>query len=158
IEDVTERKRAEDELRRTRAFLDTVIENVPATIIVKEARGDRRYALVNRAGERLFGLTREQVISRTVFECFAPRRAEVIDARDRQLLACGEMVFDEDEVPMPDGGQRHLTSRRLLIRGEDDTPQYLLVVIDDVTEQRRAKEQLIEANETLQAVINASPV
>jgi two-component system, cell cycle sensor histidine kinase and response regulator CckA len=158
IEDVTERKRGEDELRRTRSFLDTVIENVPATIIVKEASGDRRYALVNRAGERLFGLSREQVIGKTAFDCFAPRRAELIDARDRQLLACSEEVFHEDTVEMPDGDNRHLTSRRLLILGEDNTPQYLLVVIDDVTEQRRAKEQLIEANETLQAVINASPV
>jgi two-component system, cell cycle sensor histidine kinase and response regulator CckA len=158
IEDVTERKRAEDDLRRTRSFLDTVIENVPATIIVKEASGDRRYVLVNRAGERLFGLSREQVIGKTAFDCFAPRRAELIDARDRHLLARGEQVFDEDTVEMPGGENRHLTSRRLLIRGEDETPQYLLVVIDDVTEQRRAKEQLIEANETLQAVINASPV
>ena len=36
-EDVTERYRAEKELERTRNFLDTVIENVPVTILVKDA-------------------------------------------------------------------------------------------------------------------------
>jgi len=50
--DITDRKRAEGELRRTREFLDTIIENVPAMISVKEAR-EQRYVLVNRAGEQL---------------------------------------------------------------------------------------------------------
>ena len=35
-EDITERKRAERELEQTRAFLDTIIENVPSPIIVKD--------------------------------------------------------------------------------------------------------------------------
>ena len=46
--DITERKRAEDELRNTREFLDTVVENVPTPIVVKNA-GDRSYVLINRA-------------------------------------------------------------------------------------------------------------
>ena len=37
-EDITERKRAERELEQTRAFLDTIIENVPSPIIVKDAQ------------------------------------------------------------------------------------------------------------------------
>src|SRR5262249_53788843 len=41
---ITERHRAEQELQKTRNFLDTVIENVPATIIVKDAQ-DLRYVL-----------------------------------------------------------------------------------------------------------------
>ncbi len=35
-EDITERKRAERELEQTRSFLDTIIENVPSPIVVKD--------------------------------------------------------------------------------------------------------------------------
>ncbi|HEY5505162.1 MAG TPA: PAS-domain containing protein, partial [Sedimentisphaerales bacterium] len=65
---ITNRKRSEDELRQTKLFLDTVIENVPIPIAVKhvpnlatDAR-DCRFTLLNLAGEELLGVPREQVI------------------------------------------------------------------------------------------------
>jgi PAS domain S-box-containing protein len=70
-EDITERRRAERELERTKSFLDTVIENVPATIVVKHA-DDRRYVLVNRAGERHFGLPASQMVGKTAEQIFNP--------------------------------------------------------------------------------------
>jgi two-component system, NtrC family, sensor kinase len=52
--DITARKRAEDEARSTREFLSIVIENVPVSIVVKDAV-DLRYVLVNRAAEEISG-------------------------------------------------------------------------------------------------------
>ena len=72
IDDVTDRKQQEDELRRTRTFLDSIVENVPAMLTVKDAH-DLRYALVNRAAEQLFGLTRDEIVGKTAIEVF-PRR------------------------------------------------------------------------------------
>ncbi len=54
-EDITERRRAEQERDRSQVFATTVIENVPATIVVKDAK-TLRYVLVNRAGEAYFGV------------------------------------------------------------------------------------------------------
>jgi PAS domain-containing protein len=62
-EDITERRQAERDRDRTKAFLDTVIENVPVTLVVKDAQ-DHRYVLVNRAAEELTGLTRGEVIGK----------------------------------------------------------------------------------------------
>ena len=59
-EDITERRRAERERDRNQAFLDLVVENVPAAIYVKDAC-DLRYVLVNRAGEENFGLSADQI-------------------------------------------------------------------------------------------------
>jgi hypothetical protein len=44
-EDITERRKAELERDRAKAFLDTVIENVPVTLVVRDAR-DCRFVLV----------------------------------------------------------------------------------------------------------------
>src|SRR6185437_12209395 len=56
-EDITERKRAERELEHTRSFLNTVIENVPTPIIVKDIP-ELRYLLINGAAEKLLGVDR----------------------------------------------------------------------------------------------------
>jgi PAS domain-containing protein len=53
-EDITEFRQARTELERAQAFLNTVIENVPVTVYVKEAN-KQRYILANRAFEELLG-------------------------------------------------------------------------------------------------------
>ncbi len=58
-EDISERRSAVAEIERTRTFLDTVIENVPVTVFVKDAQSNR-YILVNRAAEAMWGISREQ--------------------------------------------------------------------------------------------------
>ncbi len=60
IIDVTQAKRAEAEVLRTREFLDAVVENMPAPVIVKDAR-TLRHILINRAAES--------------FLCVGPRRS-----------------------------------------------------------------------------------
>src|SRR5499427_10466531 len=84
-EDITDRHRAGKELERTRNFLDTVLENVPATIVVKDAR-DLRYLLLNRASEEFYGIPREQILGRTARDIFPLGQAEEMEARDRRLL------------------------------------------------------------------------
>jgi PAS domain S-box-containing protein len=159
IDNVTERRRAEEELRRTRAFLDMIIENVPATIIVREAGGDRRYVLINRACEEFLGVTRDKVIGKTVREVLPPSAADSIEKRDEELLERGNAIFDlENLLNTPDKGDRYMTAQRLIVRDDKNEPMYLLTVIDDVTERRLAQDRLIEANELMQAVIDASPV
>ena len=59
-EDITEQRRAEKELERAKSFFDTVLENVPVTIFVKDAK-DFTYLLINRAGEEYHGIPREQI-------------------------------------------------------------------------------------------------
>jgi len=141
--DLTARKMAEDELRRTRAFLDTVIESVPASIAVREAKDDHRYVLINRACEKFLGVTRDRVIGRTVHEVLPPAAADFLEARDRDLLEQGHEIFDaESLLTTPDQGDRYLTARRLLIRDDNHQPQYLLAVIEDVTKRRMLEEQL----------------
>src|SRR5262249_51892681 len=60
-EDVTEQSKAQIELEETRAFLQTVIDHVPASILVKDAK-DLHCVLLNRAAQTFFGLPAEQVI------------------------------------------------------------------------------------------------
>ena len=138
-EDVTEQLRSERELQRTKAFLHTVIENVPATLIVKDAH-DQSYKLINRAGEEFFGLRRDQMIGKTSHELFSKEHADLVVARDNKVLTTGEQLLVENvPVPTPHHGTRVVTTRRLAIPGEDGQPRYMLSVLEDITERRHAE-------------------
>jgi diguanylate cyclase (GGDEF)-like protein/PAS domain S-box-containing protein len=140
-EDITERRRAERELERTKSFLDAVIESVPATIVVRSAQ-DLKYVLVNRAGERYYGVPRQQMIGRTATDVFPARTAAFIAEGDRRLIELGEESYDQQAIETPGNGTRIVNARRLVICGDDGRPQYLLSVIEDVTERKQAEDRI----------------
>jgi diguanylate cyclase (GGDEF)-like protein/PAS domain S-box-containing protein len=141
-EDITEQRRAEQELARTKNFLDTVIENVPSTIFVKDAR-DFRFVLVNRAGEEFFGLPAEQIIGKTSYEFLPKAAADSVAARDYELLRVGRQDFyQEQPLHLPGHETRLVSTRRRVIHGADGEPQYLIVLVDDITEQKRAEARI----------------
>jgi diguanylate cyclase (GGDEF)-like protein/PAS domain S-box-containing protein len=136
IIDLTDRNRAEEEVRRTRKFLDTIIENVPSNIVVKELPSFR-YLLVNRAGEKQFDLPREQMIGKTAAEIFPKETADLIHAQDVQLLDSGlEQHSHEHTIVTPTRSNRVVSTTRLPVKGEEGKPQYMITVIDDLTERK----------------------
>jgi diguanylate cyclase (GGDEF)-like protein/PAS domain S-box-containing protein len=137
--DMTERKRAEDELRHMREFLDAVIENVPVTIFVKDAR-EGRYELTNKAAEGLLGISRKDLIGRTAEEIFSPAVAARVRQDDCELLACGRTLFHAERPLETSGnGTRIVNSTRLLIHDRDGRPQHIMRVVEDITERKRAE-------------------
>src|ERR1700732_1259382 len=141
LEDITEKLRVERERDRNREFLDLIIDNVPAAIFVKKA-SDLRYVLVNRAGEKFWGISRAGMIGKTSHVIFPKAEADRMTARDDQLLQTGQPLFEERQIDTPRGGMRSIVSRRLSVRGESGKSQYMVAVIEDVTERKRADERI----------------
>ncbi|HWV40787.1 PAS-domain containing protein [Pseudorhodoplanes sp.] len=141
-EDITERRRAERERDRSRAFADTVIENVPATIVVKDA-ATLRYVLVNKAGEEYYGLPRGEMIGKRTDEVFSKQEADTIFTHDKELLETKQPRFyDERPLKTPNGEHRIATTTRIPILDAQGEPQYLLTVIDDRTGRKRAEAEI----------------
>ncbi len=141
-EDITERKSAERELENARAFLDTIIENVPSPIIVKSLP-DRRYVLINRAAENHLGVKRDTMLGRLARDFMAPDTAAIVDANDQRLIETGKpFFFGEHTIVTPGNGTRIATSTRLPLFDPDGKPQYLVSVIDDVTDRKRSEQRI----------------
>jgi diguanylate cyclase (GGDEF)-like protein/PAS domain S-box-containing protein len=136
--DITERRRVELERDRSQKFLTTIIENVPAPIFVKEAN-ERRYVLVNRAGETFWGVSRAEMIGKTSHEVFPKEEADRIAVRDAQLLQSDQPIFEEHQVLTPRNGRRTIVSKRLVVSEDDGKSRYVVGVIEDVTERKRAE-------------------
>jgi diguanylate cyclase (GGDEF)-like protein/PAS domain S-box-containing protein len=141
-EDISVRRRAERELEHTRGFLDLIINSVPSTIVVKELP-ELRYVLVNKSGEQYFGMPREQMIGKTAAQLFARETAAAITAADQEVVCSGQPLRQDAKPVLHRGGRdRIVTSVRLPVLGANGEPQYVLGVIDDITERKQAESRI----------------
>src|ERR1700726_1461435 len=129
-------------LGRTQKFLDSIIENMPLSVAVKDAQ-DRCYILINRTAEAIFGIVRGDLIGRstndpsnkeTASDLF-PLAAEALQTRELQTI--GEHV-----VHTPHNGTRILTTRNLSIPDETGEQRYLLSLAEDITERKQAEARI----------------
>ncbi|HEY1311111.1 MAG TPA: diguanylate cyclase, partial [Pseudolabrys sp.] len=156
-EDITERKKAERELEQTRSFLNTIVEHVPSPIIVKDIP-NLKYILVNRAAEKYFGLDRKAIIGKATGDLLSKASARLIENEDRKALESGQISFlDEHSVVTPGNGMRIATATRMPVTGPDGKPQYLISVINDVTDHKRDERELEQARSFLNTIIENVP-
>ncbi|QOZ54533.1 diguanylate cyclase [Bradyrhizobium sp. CCBAU 53338] len=129
-------KRAEQDLLRAREFLDSIIENIPIAVFAKDAR-DSRYILLNRAGEEYYGMPRDEMLGKTPEQLFPDDVARFVDEQDRRVVETGSpMVLEGHRLKVGvNGRDRVVNSRKLLVRDSNGAPQYLVGVIEDVTER-----------------------
>jgi PAS domain S-box-containing protein len=129
-------------LGRTQNFLDSIIENMPVSVAVKDAR-DRCYVLINRTAEAIFGIARGDLIGRrgqdssnreTATDLF-PLAGEALRTRELQTI-------DEHVVHTHHNGTRILTTRNLSIPDETGEPRYLLSLSEDITERKQAEARI----------------
>jgi PAS domain S-box-containing protein len=140
--EVRVRERAEQRARRQERFLESIVENIPDMIFVKDA-AELRFVLFNRAGEELLGHPRAELHGKNDHDFFPPEEAAFFIAKDREVLEQGR-VFDIQEEPIHTGarGVRLLRTKKIPILDERGRPEYLLGISEDITERRRAEEQL----------------
>ena len=149
IHDITKAKQASDELSRTKKFLDAVIENVPVPIVVRDVSGlemnarNSRFYLFNRAYEELTGDSRHDLIGKTADEIYPPDRANlVVNADNEAMMSDGVVDVREHTIQTSAKGPRLVTGKKTVIKNDDGKPQYLLTVLDDITDRRRAEERI----------------
>jgi diguanylate cyclase (GGDEF)-like protein/PAS domain S-box-containing protein len=99
--------------------------------------------LVNQAYEAFIGLSRDKIIGKTVFDLFSRKDAEFITAFDREAVRFNKrLIVGNVAVNTPINGPRLADTTRLVVGDENGRAEHLLVVIDDVTEKRKAEEKI----------------
>ena len=134
-EDVTELRQRERILERMERFLATIIENVAEGIIAKDAR-NLRYVFVNKAAEKMIGMSRGEIIGKTARELFSAEAAELIERRDKQLLAQKQQLEPiVDTIDNPARGRRVISARRVQIGAAGEESHMFVTMIEDRTEK-----------------------
>jgi len=137
--------RAEEEMRRAESFLNSIIENVPSTIFVKDA-AELRYVRVNRAFEDLTGRSRSEILGKTDRDLFPADEAEFFAAKDREALGRPTVTDIPDRpVHTAAGEVRIVHTRKLPIADSAGVSQYVLGISDDITERKAGERALAAA-------------
>jgi PAS domain S-box-containing protein len=103
VEDVTERKRADEELARTQKFQKAILDNIPDPAWLKDANG--RFLACNEQLARLFGQSAERVLGKTVSD-FVLWEADRLEHRDQAVLKSSKAVSGEERLIDAEGKVR----------------------------------------------------
>jgi PAS domain S-box-containing protein len=135
------------ELSAANLFLDSMIENIPNMIFVKDAK-ELRFVRLNRAGEDLLGFSRDELIGKNDFDFFPPDQAEQFVSADRETLRKRRLVdIPEETIQTKDKGTRILHTKKIPILNSAGEPSFLLGISEDITETRKVQEALAQAQE-----------
>ena len=146
--DITLRKHEEIEIRSSRNFLQSLINNLPLLIYVKSARPENfgQILIWNQAAETVTGYRPDQVIGKRDADAFPPGFGLTTPAEDLAMLDT-PMVVDLPEKPVsrPDGSMRYLHTMSVPLFDADGDLEYILCIAEDVTRRREQDQNLREA-------------
>lgn len=151
--EIVERQHAEEVARASEHFLNSIIENIPDVIFVKEA-ATLHFVRCNKAAEQLLGYGREELIGRSVHDLFPAQEADFFTLKDRAVLESRQMVDVPEEPVQTRHGTRLVHTMKIPIVDVRGEPQFLLGISRDITEQKRAEEELRRYREHLEDMIH----
>jgi hypothetical protein len=156
--DITSRKVAETEIISTRRFLESVLNNLPVAIVAKEA-AELRFALWNPAAEAMIGYTAVEALGKTYHDLFPKEQADFFVAKDREVLANGQVIDISEEPFTTSGGElRYLHTKKAVIPDAFGNPQYVLAIAEDITDQKRATAALQQSQQRLSLMVQQTPL
>jgi PAS domain S-box-containing protein len=144
--DISERRRAADELRATRDYLDSIINSIADPVFVKDSQ--HRLVLVNEAECALAGSRREDLIGKTDYDFFPAEQVDVFRRTDDLVLESGEANINE-EVITDASGRTHTIVTHKSRYVDPDGNRFIVGVIRDVTERKMAEDQRRELERRL---------
>ncbi len=154
-QDITDQKRAAEALRESEEFLNSIVENIPVMVFVKDAR-TFRFVRLNRAGERILGYPRERLVGQDTSALVPPHEEEHFNAIDRLVATAGQVVeIPEETITNPTAGTIVMHTIKVPIFGDDGKPRYVLGISEDITARKTAEQGRRESEERYRHIIES---
>jgi PAS domain S-box-containing protein len=144
------------ELSESETFLNTLLDAIPIPIYYKERTG--RYLGCNRAYETLYGLNREHLLGKTVFDVNSRDLAEIGHAKDRELFENGGVQHYESQVESAHGLLLDVIFNKAVFTDSRGAVSGLVGTILDITKRKRAETRLQEQLHFLQQLLDSIPI
>ena len=150
--DVTERRKIEEELRQAEARYRTLVEQIPAMVYVEDAKGRMVTLYDSPQIEYLFGYPRDLHKKDPDYwvKIIHPDDRERVMAEDARTGTIGDRFSQEYRVLARDGRVVWVRDDAVLVPDEEGTPLTWQGVIYDITERKRAEEEIQRLNASLE--------
>ena len=140
VHDITERHKAEIEVKEQLYFIEQLVEAIPNPLFYKDDQG--RYLGCNHAFERYVGRPRQELVGKSVYEISPKELADRYYAADKELFDNPGVQTYEAKVKSTDGEQKEVMFYKATFNKSDGSLGGLVGVILDITERKRAEENL----------------
>jgi PAS domain S-box-containing protein len=149
IREREERLKAEKKLKESERFLNSVVENIPNMIFVKDAK-DLRFVQLNKAGEELLGYSCESLIGKNDYDFFPKEEADFFTRKDKEVLASQKLLdIPEERIQTKGDIIKFLHTKKIPIMDENGEPLFLLGISEDITDRKRAEAEKEKLEEQL---------
>lgn len=139
IQDITERKRADEALRENEARLRIVTDSIPGAISYVDS--ERRFGFVNAVFAEWYGIPREQIVGRKAREIMSEADYRFVAPWGGRALQGEDVVF-ERTMATPGQPSRHLLVRYFPDRDANGTVRGFYSLAIDISERKQAEERL----------------
>ncbi len=149
LTDITAIRQAQENLRRERDLLRTLIDSTPDYIFLKDAEG--RFILTNTAHAYAAGnIQPDDLIGKTAFNVFAPHLAAQFHADDQKIMLSGEALINaERETVDAQGNRKFVLTTKIPWRDKDGKILGLVGISRDITDRKQfqAQKTVLEAEQ-----------
>lgn len=182
VEDITERKQAEEKLHRSeqvalelardamaaraaaeeaartlagqRAELQLILDATPASIFYKDR--ENCFVRVNRAFAENMGAPKEELEGRSTFDIYPREQAEAYWRDDKEVMASGHPKLNIVEPMQSPAGELWMRTGKVPCRDPDGNIIGVIGFAVDITDSLKAEEALRESEERLRSAIEGS--
>ncbi|MGO9018489.1 MAG: PAS domain S-box protein [Syntrophobacteraceae bacterium] len=154
--DKTERKRAEEALRESEELYRTVVRLSPDPIFVADQNGS--LVFTSPKALQMFGYPPDdQVLGRSILSWVVPEEHEMASANIRRLLKEGTLIGVEYTQLKNDGTPFIAEVNAAVVYSPDGSPTRIIIILRDVTERKRARDELFNSRQMLRTVLDNIP-
>lgn len=146
---------ARKQARTAEKFLESIIDNTPQMIFIKDAQ-DLRFVKVNKEAEKLMGYGREKLIGKNDFDFFPHEQAKFYQQGPRGARKKVPIDISEEEIDSASLGRRTLHTMKVPIEDDAGNSAYLLGISEDITDQINAKNALIDERNRAEQYLHIS--
>lgn len=142
IRDISLRKLSEQKVKELSFLNNSIIENLPSALFVKNA-DDHRYIEWNKTAEELTGILKEEVLGNTDYDFLPKEQAQFfIDKDDEVIQSQKPLEIAEEPLTTKLKGTRIFHTKKIPIYNDKGITKYLLGISEDITDILKTKEML----------------
>ena len=147
-QDITDKKKGEELLRRSEERLRLLIENSKDVVIMADLEG----SLIYYNGPPEYGITAEEVLGKNPFSIFEPAIAASLMNQLKLVIKSGEALTFENNIPGR-GESFWFLNQMYPIRDEKGRMIAVGLIARNITERKQAEEALRESAEKFKALV-----
>jgi sigma-B regulation protein RsbU (phosphoserine phosphatase) len=147
VEDITQRRQVEEDLRNSEALYHSLVETLPQNIFRKNPQG--RFTFGNQQFCKIVGRPLAEIVGKTDFDFFPRELAEKYQRDDRRVLETGKPYDTVEEHQPPGRDKIYVQVVKTPLYGADGNIMGLQGIFWDITQQRLAEEKIRRVNALL---------